>query len=246
MRNARSYILPVLTTVLSATIIAALIVASWDWLSSQGTTTRVLAITVGAGAILGAGACFALTAMHRQLARLGFAIEDASQSGSDHAVAVAPWLLPIAESMSQTARSAEARNAALTARMREMEVRSRLSEVERAHTEAILDSLRDAVLVTDSFQEVTASHTRAEELLGITDNGTERAHIRDILGTTDIDGVIGEVLSSGMPNVSRHLERHMNTPSGEGVFDITLATLPAAGAEGEKAAHALPNSPRVA
>ncbi|GAB4545141.1 MAG: hypothetical protein Tsb0013_02790 [Phycisphaerales bacterium] len=226
MTIARSYILPVLATVGASVVIAALVVGGWDWLAARGTVARGLAIGIGSGAILGFGAWLVLGALRRELAKLSVAIGDSVGQGGEHGIAVAPWLMPLADSMAKTAANARSCNNALQVQMRDMEIRMRLSEVERAHTEAILDSLRDAVLVTDSFHEITATNRRAVELLGIDNASATRAHIREILGETDIEGAIGEVLSSGLPNVSRHIERSMNTPQGEGVFDITLATLP--------------------
>ena len=226
MQSAKPYILPTLVTALCAAVIGGGIAASWDWLTTQSPTQRTAILVVGTALVLAFTAWRAMTTLKREFARLSIAIEDGASSGSDHGISVSPWLMPLAESVSRTAEAASSKNAALSAQLREMEIRSRLSEVERAHTEAILDSLRDAVLVTDAFHEVTASNTRAEELLGIQESTGRRAHIREILGENGIDGIISEVLSSGMPNVSRHVERSMLTPTGEGVFDITLATLP--------------------
>ncbi len=232
MHNARSYILPLVMLLGAAGSTAALTVWGWDWLAARDSSTRVISIMLGSCALLGAIGWLVLVSLKREIGRLSVVIEDAATEGSDHGIAVSPWLMPLAESMTGVASSANAKNTVLSTQMREMEIRMRLSEVERAHTEAILDSLRDAVLVTDSFHEITSSNRRATELLGIVSDDSKRAHIHQVLGATDIEGAIGEVLSSGLPNVSRHIERSMATSLGEGVFDITLATLPSADANG--------------
>lgn len=232
MSHLRSYILPALIALATAGAVGAAVVFGWDWLAGQGGATRAVAVGSAAIVPLALGGWLMLASLRDELSRLSVAVEDTASNGAEHAVSVSPWLLPIAESVTAVANNARSRNTALTAQMREMEIRMRLSEVERAHTEAILDSLRDAVIVTDTFNEITGANRRAAEMLGVDETGTKRAHIHEILGTSDIDGVIGEVLSSGLPNVQRHIERAMRTNSGEGVFDITLATLPDSEASG--------------
>lgn len=232
MQHARSYILFALCVLTVAAVIGAGVVFGWQWLATQSTTIRAIAVVGGSALVLSLGGLFLLKTLQREIARLGVAIEDAMTDATEQGVAVAPWLMSLAESMTSAATQANAKNQSLSTQMREMEIRMRLSEVERAHTVAILDSLRDAVLVTDSFHEITASNKRATELLGAVESGTQRAHIHDVLNASDVESAIGEVLSAGLPNVSRHIERRMETPSGEGVFDITLATLPDSEASG--------------
>lgn len=140
------------------------------------------------------------------------------------------WLAPLAEVVRERMRVLLQRSEELTARVRELEIRLSLAEAERRHGEAILHSLRDAVIVTDPFNELTLANASAARLLGLDPEGDAHKPIDALVKDEDLRRMIKEVRQSGVLSKQRHLEHTMTPGDGErdrpASFDVTIACLP--------------------
>lgn len=149
-------------------------------------------------------------------------------------VASAPVLLaPLARVISERLNAATQKQDQLSVRLREAEIRLSIAEAERRHGEAILHSLRDAVLVTDQFNELTLANASAARLLGFDPGDAAHKPIDHIVKDEGLSRLIKEVRQSGMVSKQRHVEHAMppassTTPAS---FDVTIACLPGAGAQ---------------
>ncbi len=118
----------------------------------------------------------------------------------------------------------------LSASLREAEVRLSISEAERRYAEEILNSLRDAVIVTDPFNELTMANESAGRLLGFDRTGAVSRPIDQIIGDDTLKRLIKEVRQSGVLSRQKRVEHTLAPgPSGEGAkqaFDVTVACLP--------------------
>lgn len=120
------------------------------------------------------------------------------------------------------------------ARARELEVSRRVSEADARLNVAVLDSLRDAVIVTDQFDELTSANRAACALLGI---DPEAAHKRidDLPIDEQVRELIREIRSSNTLADRRTSELSLpdprapkdeNTPAPMRTFEILLSPLP--------------------
>ncbi|MCA9306266.1 MAG: PAS domain S-box protein [Phycisphaerales bacterium] len=126
---------------------------------------------------------------------------------------------------------AESRNA-LQAQVQEVLIRHRVSEAEREHVEAILHSLRDAVIVTDGFDELSMANGQAADLLGFDLAKAQHASVDAILRDDTLRQLIKEVRSSAVAGKERRVEHIFQDNQGRAhSFDVTVACLPDSGTE---------------
>lgn len=178
------------------------------------------------------GACVApiIFGTGRDVEKLRAQIEDVpdcEEVGTYHSGA---WLRPISEAVTALQAGWTERLTTLNTRFRELEIRHRLIEAERDHAETILNSLHDAVIVTDSFNEISLTNQRAADLLGFETSTAERRSIDEIVRDDRIRELIKEIRSSGVVSRQKHVEHAMEVGAREGgsasTFDVTLAALP--------------------
>ncbi len=200
--------------------------AMWTSIEGKPAWLRAGIMLAFDASILGIVAAVWAAILRRDIARLNVGIEEAADAPGERAVRVAPWLQPLAESLTEIVRNSAGRNADLAARLREVEIRKKLSESELEHAGAILDSLRDAVIVTDAFNEICTANTRAGQLLGFDPQQALHQPVAEVINDEDLVQLIHSVSSAGVANKQRHVEREIEGPFGSGSFDITLAALP--------------------
>lgn len=166
----------------------------------------------------------------RDVVRLVNQIEESLDSGTQLTMHCGPWLRPVAGVVSEMQSKWADRVSTLNTRLRELEIRHRLIEAERDHAETILNSLHDAVLVTDSFNEISLTNQRAAELLGFDTSTSSRRPIDEVVHDARIRELIKEIRSSGVVTRQKHVEHAMESRDEAGgrtsTFDVTLAALP--------------------
>ena len=86
---------------------------------------------------------------------------------------------------------------------RELQIQSRISGAEKKHTEAIVFSISDAVIVTNRFDEVILANGAAERLMGFSLKHSLRKNIDHVIHDPDWSGLvrlIRETRSGGYSN----------------------------------------------
>jgi len=165
-----------------------------------------------------------------QLDRLRLAFEELGADRSDAIVRAPIWLAPVAETMASLRTTWSARVDQSSAMVREAAIRQRLTEAEREHAEAILDTLRDAVIVTDPFNEVSAANNRAGEVLGFDPRLAIHKPIKDVILDDQLRSMIEDVCSAGVANRQKSVEHRIARQGEPGAapieFDVTLSALP--------------------
>lgn len=142
------------------------------------------------------------------------------------------WLAPLAEAVARSRQEVAARADALTSRLREAEIRLSIAEADRKRGEAILHSLRDAVIVTDSFNELALANAAAEKLLGFDADKMAHRPIDELIKDESLRRMIKEAGQSGVVSRQRRLEHSMPAIAGgnqPASFDVTIACLPSPG-----------------
>ncbi|MEO1129756.1 MAG: ATP-binding protein [Planctomycetota bacterium] len=221
----------VLCIALAATGAVTLLEPTLEGLPSS---TRMVAHGVAVG--LPSAVCLALLVGVgvAQVRRLGERMQACGHNEAPESGLRAPgWLGPVAEAYDDAAHDWADRLGTLNTRLREVEIRHRLSEAERDHAEAILNSLRDAVIVTDGFNELTTANDRAGALLGFDARGAQHQPIDELIDDKRLREMIQEVRSAGVASKQKHVEHTMpssgaTSSSGESAaaFDVTLTCLP--------------------
>lgn len=146
------------------------------------------------------------------------------------------WLRPALRAAEARTAASERSVAAAGAKLREAEVRLTISEAERRYGEQILDSLKDAVIVTDPFNELTLANASAARLLGFDAGEAAHRSMDEVISDATLRQHIREVQQSRVVPKHKRLEHSMEPASGEeagstAVFDVTIAALPGVKAE---------------
>ncbi|MCX5661750.1 MAG: ATP-binding protein [Planctomycetota bacterium] len=111
----------------------------------------------------------------------------------------------------------------LVAQRRELEIEARITEAQRCHTEAIFNSITDAVLVTDAFNEVALANDAAARILSF---DLQRAHhtpVDRLVADPVLCKLIKDTREGGVAGRRRHVEHRLGGTGDPTVYDVTLA-----------------------
>lgn len=200
----------------------------------EGRPAWMLASAAGfGGLVISAPAGLAILPLIRRRAA---SVRASLEPHADAALPAAPppddWLLgPAARFAAGVAEAWRRHCEDLRTRLKQVEIRHRVAEAERDHVEGILHSLRDAVIVTDAFNELTLANEPAARLLGFRLDDAIHKPIDQVVGDASLRQLIKEVRSSGLLNKEKHVEHRLaaaedNPASPAPCFDVTLAAIP--------------------
>jgi PAS domain S-box-containing protein len=117
----------------------------------------------------------------------------------------------------------------LDARLKEAEVRERVVESERHEYEAVLHSLKDAVIVTDEFNDIAMVNEQAGRLLGFEVSNALHKPVQEVVRDDLLTRQISETSRAGVISKQKRFEHSLTAhdEDGEGIhsFDVTLACL---------------------
>ena len=114
-------------------------------------------------------------------------------------------------------------DAALKAK--ELEIQLKIANAERQHAEAIIYSISDAVLVTDTFDELVLANESAAKTFEFQLDGAQRRRVDQILKDPKVVSLIREMRQSDGRGGRRVVEHRLDTPAGKRTFKITLSTV---------------------
>jgi two-component system phosphate regulon sensor histidine kinase PhoR len=132
---------------------------------------------------------------------------------------------PVAKAAEQTLAALRQRIKQVISQRRELEVQVRLSEAERRHAETILNSITDAVIVTDAFNEVALANEAAARTLGFVLEQALRQPVDRVVPDPVLSKWIRETREGGDASLRRHLEHKLRGDHGEATFDVTLTCI---------------------
>ena len=139
---------------------------SFPWARAYGSLWQVIFVASTVGL------CFVFVlfptgrALDRAIEEVRRFIEDAGTNDQPAPYSGPKWLNHVTGAFTVAIDQFRQREAKLRNQLREQEIRHRVSEAERRQIEAVLHSLRDAVLVTDPFNEIVMANETAARLLG--------------------------------------------------------------------------------
>ncbi len=111
----------------------------------------------------------------------------------------------------------------LRAENRELQIQARIAAAEKRHTEAIIFSISDAVIVTNRFDELVLANEGAEELLGFKLQSGLRKSIDSIITDPALVKMIRETRSHGRSFTRKVVEHTIEGTGSPRTFSITLS-----------------------
>ena len=173
-------------------------------------------------------------AFDRSMARLRDLIDSTGVEESKVAVYSGPrWLSPVTRAITGTVDRFVQRERGLRGQLRDLEIRHRVSEAQRRQIEAVLNSLRDGVVVTDAFAEIVMANAAAARALSFELKDAIHKPIDQVI----LDGRLCQLVSDARETANftdrRHIEHEVNTkapgaPAGPGgetrrVYEVALS-----------------------
>ncbi len=174
-------------------------------------------------------AMFGLALLRSSCLRLARQLETkGSPSGvaTDH-----PDLMPLAHSVRGMAASSEQGAAGAQLRAKELEIQLKIATAERQHLESIIYSISDAVLVTDTFDDVVLANDSAARTFAFDLACASRAPVQQLLRDQEMIKLIREMRQSNSRSGRRIVEHRVQSPGGERTYKITLSCISGQGDE---------------
>ncbi len=108
--------------------------------------------------------------------------------------------------------------------MRQAELKQRIAEAQHRHMEGVLDALRDGVIVTNAFDEVTFANRAAGEVLGFDPEESRMQKLAEVVRDERICALAREARESPVPNRRAQIDHTIETEAGAppSVFEITV------------------------
>jgi len=120
-------------------------------------------------------------------------------------------------------------NAELQADNRELRIEARIAAAEKHHTEAIIFSISDAVIVTNRFDELTLANEAAEKLFGFKLDSALRKNIDRICSDGAFVRLVREIRNHARSRTRKIVEHVMEYKGEPRTFRITLSCVDSGG-----------------
>jgi len=108
---------------------------------------------------------------------------------------------------------------------KELDIQMRVADAERRHSEAIIFSISDAVLVADSFGELVLANTAAERLFSFRLTEWRHRPIERVLNDAALSDLLREARTAGGHGVRRQVEYTALRGGRTQTYNITLSTV---------------------
>jgi two-component system phosphate regulon sensor histidine kinase PhoR len=113
-------------------------------------------------------------------------------------------------------------------RAKELEIRLKVAEAERQHAESVIYSISDAVMVTDTFDELILANESAARTFGFDLRRSHRSPLNQLLRDPKVIELIKETRQATGRAGRRVVEHEVTTREGTRSLKITLSSVPGA------------------
>jgi two-component system phosphate regulon sensor histidine kinase PhoR len=173
-----------------------------------------------------AAGLLALASFRRDCADLADALR---QQQRDNSISIkrpsSGHLMPLAQAIEECRQNAADSVQQARLHAQELDTRLKLANAERHHAESIIDTLSDAVLVTDLLGDLVVANEAATKTFALDLTGPDRAQADQVLRDPRLMELINEVRRSDVPGIARVTEQRLRTPHGDRMFKITLSAM---------------------
>jgi len=132
-------------------------------------------------------------------------------------------LTPLVQAVNDLIEYAEASVGDAAMKLKEIEIELKVAKARRHHAEAILYSISDAVLVTDSFDELVLANDAAARTFGFDLAAATRRPIESIITDATMVQLIHEMRQSNSTNGWRVVEHQLKGANASRTFKVTLS-----------------------
>ena len=129
----------------------------------------------------------------------------------------------LASSVNKMVEKSRGSVATASLKSREMEIRMKVAIAERQHAESIIYSISDAVLVTDSFDELVLANESAAKTFEFDLANVERAPVAKILNDPRLITMIREMRQSTSKSERRVVEHSVKSNGLARTYKVTLS-----------------------
>ena len=163
--------------------------------------------------------------LHRAIASVSGQLQNMGRNGQIGLVMAdkASELDAITRPLNELLGTAKTQMEELRSENRELQIQCRIAAAEKQHTEAIIFSISDAVIVTSRFDELVLANEAAEELLGFKLSGSQRQGIDQVVADATLVRLIRETRNHGKTNSRRVVEHDIDQGGVERSFNVTLS-----------------------
>jgi two-component system, OmpR family, phosphate regulon sensor histidine kinase PhoR len=134
-----------------------------------------------------------------------------------------PELAPVVQAVERMLGATRQAVAAAHLKAKETEIRLKVATLERQHAEAVIYSISDAVLVTDTFDELVLANESAARAFSFSLRAAQRSPVERILHDERMIALIREMRQSDSTTGRRIVEHRLPGPEGERVYNVTLS-----------------------
>ncbi|MFG0250387.1 MAG: sensor histidine kinase [Phycisphaeraceae bacterium JB051] len=193
---------------------------------ARGSSAELFAVAASVGVVIGLSHAIWMSRYQTEVKRLTAHIDSMASSDAVPALpGLAMGLDEVVQAVNRLGMKYHDRIEVLTAKRRELELHLRMAEAERQHALAILDSIEDAVVVTDSFNEVALANATAARVLGFELDEALHRPIDRVVREKNLVDMIKDTRESAMQRHPRHSEYYFDNGGGKAIYDVTLTNM---------------------
>ncbi len=163
--------------------------------------------------------------VHRTVGSVAAQLDQMSRKGEVGLILIdgADELGAITQPLNRFLTMVKDRTEQLQAENRELQIQSRIADAEKKHTEAIIFSISDAVVVTNRFDELILANNAAEKLLGFKLAHGLRKNVDQIIHDGTLVRLIRETRSGGRSHTRKVVEHCIDQKGQPRTFSVTLS-----------------------
>ena len=189
----------------------------------QAGIVEIISAAIAGGVVLALVQLLFVNRFNVEVKQLVLDIESLGRVDSKTRLADGGWLFQVAQAAGKTTTSMRSRIDQLASQRRELDVQLRIVEAERRHAEAILNSISDAVIVTDAFNEVALANEAAARVLNFELEMALRKPVDRVITDPTLIKLIKDTREGGNVSLRRHVEHRIRNGATETAFDVSLA-----------------------
>ena len=224
MGRTGSFILTCLFAILTAGVAYGLSHSEWFAAQPEFVQFVVMGGAVGLAGLIVLLPCGYL--LDRTLNRVDDYVTSAAESSSEPANLHVPKAFSdLTNGFQKAVRTMHQREADLNEALRNLQVRFRILQTESDQLKGVLQTMRDAVIVTDAFDEIVTLNESAAEVLDFDQDTDVRVPMEKLIADRRLCQLIREVREAGNLSDSRIVEHEIECGGDQTSFQISLSCL---------------------
>jgi two-component system phosphate regulon sensor histidine kinase PhoR len=132
---------------------------------------------------------------------------------------------PLITAVNEMVEAAEHCMSDAVMKMKELEIQLKVATSERQHAQAIIYSISDAVLVTDTFDELVLANDSAARTFQFDIDRSRRSPVDQVIGDDKLVELIRDMRQSNSKSGRRIVEHKIKGPGEEKIFKVTLSAV---------------------